>query len=665
MSDPNNRLVPHLVEYVLAIFRDGAHLYTRPSDCERDQTRLIYELAERGLRTVTIDLPAVGKHFDKCLAGGLFLPFDGIFMRPKKKGEKIPVFMRDLLKQIFSPVDGVLRSDPPVEVIAFVRQVLHGAKKLSLPCPERAINAEVANFRAIEAEVRAPSLKWECDTPLSADPAICNSSSRVHLSDGLDRSTADPQLDIFQGKPESERLSLGDIALLQRVFDVVASNLGDFSDEESAIPKHGPGVVADLRKTRTSKYEFASWPSKLEHLYPWDHYATHDYGGLGNLGDMKAPTDVEHPSRLISVPKTMKGPRLIAAEPSYHQWIQQLLWKQLEVRIARSRISACVSFRSQRRNQAMAIAGSREGKYTTVDLSSASDRLSCWLVERFCRSNWTLLDRLHACRTRSISNSINPLLWETIQLKKFSTMGSACIFPMQTIIYASIAIASVIASRGLHFSDIEEASHQCSIFGDDIVIPTDSWCKLEAYLKFAGLVVNRDKTFTTGRFRESCGVDAFAGYDVSPAYLREKPEARPSATTSLVETSNNFHGKGYWHVAAWLQTFMADVNHLIPIVPSRSGQFGYKSFVGGSLSHLKSRWDANSQQPAYRILMIRKKNEIRRSEPRHSFMQWITESPASDLPWEAGYICASVDICRPGWALEMELCEEPRSSRES
>lgn len=53
----NSLVTPHLLEYVKAMFKDIYFEYARRTQWDRDESRLLHELENRGSRVLTIDLP--------------------------------------------------------------------------------------------------------------------------------------------------------------------------------------------------------------------------------------------------------------------------------------------------------------------------------------------------------------------------------------------------------------------------------------------------------------------------------------------------------------------------------------------------------------------------------------------------------------------------------
>ena len=149
-----------------------------------------------------------------------------------------------------------------------------------------------------------------------------------------------------------------------------------------------------------------------------------------------------------------------------------------------------------------------DGSLATIDLSSASDTISRFLVELLLPVKWyELLDALRAHETY--------IKGRWVKLEKFSSMGNGFTFELETLIFAGLA--RVIALHYGHDPDTVK------VYGDDIIVPTEICEDLISVLRFCGLTTNERKTFTVGRFRESCGGDFYGGVSVRAHYLKEPP----------------------------------------------------------------------------------------------------------------------------------------------
>jgi hypothetical protein len=603
------RLAHSLEGYVIAVFTDLRPTYgSAIVDWERDLGRSLHELVHRGERLLTIDLPALRKHLEKCLEEGQYTPSKLYLSGIVSKAVQVPAFCRALYLKVFD-VQGKLLTEPSAEAINDLRQLMEGFGKLKNPCKQEAIDGEVKVFLHNEVELREPTLAWSSDV-LYKDML---DTKRISFADGIIHPRGESYLPGME--PDSFGLGTWDAAVLQRVCDIITSSFGDLhlerDDERVAErPQHGKGRVSNLKRTE-SKFLFADWPRKLDLTFPYDRYAVSDLGYQITENDNVEGwlRNFEAPSKLIAVPKTMSGPRLIGSEPNYHQWCQQLIRAQIESRVKNTVLRNCISFGDQRPNRELALNGSRDGSIATVDLKSASDRLSCWTIERALRGNLTLLDRIHATRTRWMRNAVNDS-FSSIVLKKCFTQGSACTFPVQTVVYSMISIAAVILTenRPVNKWSITRAARKVRVFGDDIVIPTTSLPKLRCLLGFLQLSVNSNKTFSKGRFRESCGLDAYDGVDVTPARVKRfSPNPSHDIAQSMIEASNNFYKRGMWNVASWLQSHLG--KYKLPTIAIRDSEKtvftkvgdGYQSIQGLATDHLKSRWNPRLQVMEYQV----------------------------------------------------------------
>lgn len=656
----NNRLDSFARGLVESLFKDVSYKYTSMRELRRDRLRLLSQISSRGLGSLLNELPALGKHFDKCLDGGLFTHSSLVLSRPKKKGEVVPLFMRQLFLQVFT-ASGELLERPCVDSILAIRTLLTTWKTLRLPCSKEAVADEVNNFFRLDASLRNPNLRWDCDDLGEEDDDILNDRVRsLHLRD---LAPADGPL--FETESS---LSSGEWDHLQRCFDIAASQLGlapHLCGDNARVdyrPRNGPGVVAEMPAGR-SKYEFPNWPLKLQRIYPHDEFALPSFGwGFSHDRESTRGLNREVPSRLIAVPKTLAKPRLIAAEPQEYQWIQQHLWKVLEARVSNSYIGNSIRFRDQSFNGDWALEGSLTGRRATIDLSEASDRLTCAVVERFFRRNIGWLIALHSCRTRMISYREPSGVMRYAKLRKYSTMGSTVIFPLQSIIYATIAIAATLWSKQEQptIASMKIHSHSVRCFGDDIIVNAEALVYTARFLEAVGLKVNQTKTFSGRNFRESCGVDAFRGVNVTPPRLRGIPDGTPGTAPSLVETSNNFYKAGFWHTCWYVRDLLKKWHHVIPwagtfdvpFTESRTAvplTLGFLSYSPSGETHLRCRWNPDWQAKEFRVMQL--SNSVKEGAMSASarLLQYFTEDPDPLIKWKSGFALSRSQKMRPGW----------------
>jgi len=471
---------------------------------------------------------------------------------------------------------------------------------------------------------------WDCEIPQ------WNLASEFAYPFQGGDSLLDPaQPDLFGWDPNrGPRLPFGTLRLLCRRV------IGEFGpiDWEALKPKHGPGAVAE--KGWISKYEFPSWPRKLGLWFPFEWY------GSGDVSSEYIPPDREPYSRLIAVPKTSKGPRLICSEPIAHQWMQQSIFRWLNSRIKATTLGRCISFEDQEASRKLALQASHDRSYATLDLSEASDRLSTRLVEHVFQGHESLLNSMHACRTRALEQKLVGDLSRVTLLRKFSTMGSALTFPVQSIVFAILSIWALRLSEGRQddWRNWRADFDRVRVYGDDIIVPIGAYGLTKSVLHACGLKVNTRKSFGGTSFRESCGMDAFRGVDVTPARYRKPYSGSASSTAALIEFSNNLYIRGFWRTSDKVLGFLPDkVRKNLVVSGPKEGSLGLFSFAGNDFDQRKLYWDRDLQRNYVKRLSFYAK--IRKTQGRgsSSLIQFFTEDPASqrdrliDVPmWSSG-----------------------------
>lgn len=617
-----------------AIFTDiGVQFPRLQKDLKRDFSRLSSCVETRGLSFLMIDLVDFGKHFDKCLSKQR-LTLSGLpFQRAYKKGTVIPRLFKGLLLRVFTP-SGELRTDCDVQAIRSLRQLYYMVKKFRIACSDERNLTVVRSFYAIEAGLRRGSQNWDIDEPTWG-------GNKASLEDFASPSQSSNQLDLFEGQVDEsfQSSSLETLQAIQKVADIVSAEIGVFRPHDWRA-KHGPGVVSDLKRG-SSKYSFPYWPEKLERIFPYADFAFANFGLWADVvaRQKRSQFDTEPPSRLILVPKTLKAPRLIAAEPTAHQWCQQVIKDFLSSRVQSSWIGRFINFVDQRPNQELALLGSLDGSLSTIDLSEASDRVSTYLVERIFRRNTSLLDGLHATRTRSVRNMTSYGLDSTAMLRKFSCMGSACTFPVQSIVFLCVALGTTLYMRKSRVTirNIRKLVGEVRTFGDDIIVPTDVAEKVAEMLSLLGLRVNPAKTFWSGNFRESCGLDAFGGNDVTPTYIMSFPQrSKPESISSVVSSHNNYLAKGWLQAAAYLEQTVRRECKSILSVSMDSGVFGLQTYGLPNNQHLRRRWNTRLHRLEYRSICVKTQSIRTRDQGESMILQYFTERPRPSDAWVAG-----------------------------
>lgn len=314
-----------------------------------------------------------------------------------------------------------------------------------------------------------------------------------------------------------------DVALFERIFRGI-----DLSDIH---PSHGPGAVS-LKETGPRKYDWTAFPERLVNTYSYDYFVASPEHLCSELGNLMALPSEEVPARVLTVPKDSRGPRVIACEPKENQWIQQGIMRRLVDWIEHHPITrGHVRFTDQTVNGRLAREGSVDGSYATLDLSEASDRVSLEYVTK-AFPEW-VTQYILACRSAIVSLPDG----RVVTLRKFASMGSANCFPV-----LALTVFARLRSRGIV---------KCHVYGDDVIVPKHQVSLAITALEEIGLKVNRSKSCSTGLFRESCGVDAYRGIDVTPLRIKQRwsSRPRPSAYVAWISYANSLYARNYVQAA--------------------------------------------------------------------------------------------------------------------
>ncbi len=209
-------------------------------------------------------------------------------------------------------------------------------------------------------------------------------------------------------------------------------------------------------------------------------------------------------AKLIFVEKNAKTHRPICVEPLLNGFMQLGIGAYLKDRL---RIHAKQDLGDQVRNQSLAQAASVSGNLATIDLSSASDTLAFSVVFDLLPEEW--VDLLATFRTGHMNYG-----GREYELEKFSSMGNGYTFELESLIFWALSSACTELSG--------EDRDLVSVYGDDIIVPVKAVDLLMATLTWCGFNLNREKSFWTGKFRESCGADWLDGDAVRPVFKKTR-----------------------------------------------------------------------------------------------------------------------------------------------
>lgn len=512
------------------------------TSADRDIATVASRVEHEGISFLTITLPSFAKDIERCLSIGKFDDEACLGFSRDKSG--LPRFLGGFLRQMFD-TDGAVRhpSQAMIDSLLAVRQLCALFAKIELRCsPVRELNA-IKAYKIADQETGF----WEDD-----------------IHEGL-----------YNDLTRMSRLLFRDALT---VLDAKIYNL-------DIIPRHGPGAVAE-RLRGNAKFDLRTWPDRLEAEFSFSAFGIPNprYHDLVDVCcSVRFPVrDEELPSRVILVPKTMKTPRVIAAEPAALQYMQQAIMRDLVPLLERDPVCGpMVGFTDQEPNRRMARQASIDGSLATLDMSEASDRVSLRQVRSL------LVDFPHTDRAFRAVRSEKAELpsGEVLPLRKFASMGSALCFPAEAMCFLSAIFIGIersmlrrgVLSRRLTRKDILSFHGQVRVYGDDILVPVDCVREVVETFHSLGWKVNTTKSFWSGNFRESCGGDYYVGSDVTPVRIRSLPPTSRrdvSEISSWVSSRNQFYLAGYWKTAGYLDRYLGSLLKHYPVVGPRSDLLG-------------------------------------------------------------------------------------------
>lgn len=340
--------------------------------------------------------------------------------------------------------------------------------------------------------------------------------------------------------------------LTQLMKGYISWILGAFDTEEWLHDcRHSPGVTvgvkyADCSSSRKWQAPISGTGIALDYIqhlvFPFDSRLREAclLTAAGEPG-FQAWRDVVTSSRATTVPKDESRRRMIAVEPTANMYLQQGLMEVMYRRLKSFGYDISVL---PQVHQDLARRGSVSQKCATIDFSNASDTVSLSLVREVFPKEW--LRVMEACRCPSMN-----IDGEMLCLPVYATMGNATTFPVETLVFLSLALSVYqlkyqVETPGWPARVIPDLTvlgaafqQRFSVFGDDCILPraiAHDFCELSDLLGFS---VNADKSYLDGPFRESCGGDYYRGTDVRGVYLRAPTSTKAQALEPWLYTMMN------------------------------------------------------------------------------------------------------------------------------
>nr|QDH89378.1 MAG: RNA-dependent RNA polymerase [Leviviridae sp.] len=575
----------------------------------QDINTVLRRVEHEGLSFLAITLADFGKATQKWLDQGLVVPSDApSFGRKRLTG--LPAFLSGFLGRVFDSSSGALLDEPDIEAIFALRQLTLMFSKIALP-----------------------------------DDGLSKSSSTRVVNPRRERRAMSEFVQCEQEVRESDaRLDPSYMEDFKRISNMLFAEVFAKADRDVHFarlwPKHGPGAVAD-RLSSNAKFSMRTWTTRLQRVMPAEEYLIPNrryYDELERDTTFLEP-GAEIPVRVITVPKTLKSPRIIAIEPAAMQFAQQAVLRSILDAIGEdSLLSRMIGFDDQDPNRSMAQEGSHSGDLATLDLSEASDRVSNQHVRAMLSDFPELLWAVDATRSRKADVPGHGV----IRLAKYASMGSALCFPFEAMVFLTLILMGIERELSAPLSRelvVNQYREQVRVFGDDLIVPRDNVLSVVDELENFGFRVNISKSYWTGRFRESCGREYYDGHDVSIVKVRQMlPTRRQDADgiIAAVALRNQFYWTGLWRSAAMMDDLLRGLLVEFPNVAPSSPLLGRQSCLGYQFQTI-DRYDHSPLTRGYYV---------------------IAESPPDHLEGTGALLkCLLRDPC-PGFG----LMSEPRES---
>lgn len=330
-------------------------------------------------------------------------------------------------------------------------------------------------------------------------------------------------------------------------------------------PRFGPGSSTQHPKsTACAPIKLARTPSIAANTV---HLAAEMLSSTGWASACDSTLSVElHASRVKFVPKSAKTDRTMNQEPTANGMWQLGLGDMLHQLLR----TLGIDLADQSPNQRAALYGSINQRLATVDLSSASDTIALRLVEYLFPREW--YDLFYALSTRMATLPSG----QVINLEKVSTMGNGFTFPLETLIFWAIASACQEAVT------VPKPVPRVLAYGDDIIIAVQAVPLLKEVFTAVGFTLNTEKSFSAGRFRESCGKDYADGIDVRPFSINCDPVIPERPLDGQQVEGSQFFGLHNFYMRRGLISFAVEVEKLIdPCIRTRGPDgFGDGHLIG-------------------------------------------------------------------------------------
>lgn len=426
-------------------------------------------------------------------------------------------------------------------------------------------------------------------------------------------------------KELSKHPSTRELELLEKMRHVVYRWFRNY-EPKLYKPEHTNGATARVRRgdgayAKYRDFEFTREAYELQSIMGWNPIMVFEDVSSSNHGFDPVKLDpkddfslrfpnlfkaIDLPSGALdpcfwdTVPKAVDKRRGISYEVTWRSFNQKLVGDSIKHYMATVADMYCDLF-DQGDNQHLAWLGSLTGEYSSLDLTSASDRVRWWHIQYIFQDLPLLLDMFDMCRAPIVDFSrVNKQL-PRMQLEKHAPMGSATCFPAMCPMFCAL-IKVVLEEQGIR--------DRYGVYGDDIMVPTRAYQAVIDGLEALGMIVNRDKSFTKPYlYRESCGIEAYQGMNVTPLYISRNFDIRfQYKKGKFIPTVEHYEGLtalcnrlGQWGYRLTRKVLLSAMLEVYPLTPfSHNMENGIYTLAAETNAHLRwsmrpcARYDSES-----------------------------------------------------------------------
>lgn len=587
--------------YLSAIIRDLQNLYPGKYG-QRHYTRDLDTLKRRidaeGKTFVLVTLPTIGSYLLK-------LTVDKNASLPslkKRKGTDYPVWLNRLFCLAFEDDDTTVRAKcfQTIYCIAVAFKKLRGSYEMSL-------------------RINTWSSFLQCDDEIK-------------------------DIDIFS----SERYPIMECA--RAYFYAFAKNL---DTENLSRFRPGPGST-NTRRRKSERFRPFRIFEQIDRCFPVDEYF---YSHPWDIVEQSAWfTRIYNErrkyttARFKTVPKYVGKPRGICIEENEMQVMQQGLRDALYDHIERY-YSPYINLRRQDINANLALKSSLDGKYSTIDFSEASNRVARDIVSWLSQDNKLLHDQLMALSTRyvvceddcDLQRKLRDLgLNLSKRVNMYAPMGSALCFPVMTLVHRCL-IEGILRVHVPNYNLDSNGLYDIYVYGDDILVRTEYTPLVIEKLALFGMKINAEKSYWTGSFRESCGIHAYNGMDVTPVYLKYTKDTSKANDSyeSLLQNFYDLRKSGFRSAAQTIRNWIVEMfpkTDALTQPDSRIAGFcdlDAKRTADDIKQRCRSKWDRNLQCYTYRPLVREVKDDTAEiADDSDAYLRWLWQHTPN--PGKAG-----------------------------